>query len=44
LGGIETACRLVEDEDGRVSQQGVCKADALAVAFGKGADELAANI
>lgn len=40
LVGVETCCRLVEDYDFRVADEGLGNSDALSVAFGEGADFL----
>src|SRR5207244_3152746 len=44
LGRVESGGRLIEDEHGRIGEQRVGQADALAVALGEGADELPADI
>src|SRR5205807_1386592 len=41
---VEASGRLVEDQDGRIDEQGVGQADALAIALGQGADELATDV
>src|SRR5437762_13448691 len=44
LAGVKTGGRLVKNEHGRISEQGIGKPDALPVTLGQRADQLPANV